>query len=77
MDKLTGTCLTVTPSNFSPIVAEAVAVFTLLPEDFETVYQLLSYIVTLQVEDVHVALVPVYVKLPVKSTFQSSVPSLS
>ena len=69
-----GTLKTVTPADFKPIVTEPVAALPLLLADLETVYQEESYIDTLILEDVQVALEPVYVKLPLNIAFQLDVP---
>ncbi len=73
---LIGILLTVTPSNFLPIVTDAVAEFPLLLALFEIVYHSDSYTVTLQFAAVQLDVFPLYENVPVKTAFHNAVPSL-
>lgn len=57
------------------MVTEPVAEAPLLPAVLETSYQLLASTVTVTEEVVQVAVVPLYVKVPVRTAFQSVAPS--
>ena len=76
MLKLTGTFFTVNPAFFNPIVTEPVAVFPLLFAVLEMVYQFDSKIDTFIVEEVQVAVDPVYENFPVNVAIHSTEPSV-